>query len=252
MHYTRRERSQAPHTTQRVPSWPVFFGILVVSLVAAASVVVVFPNLRDNFGFLALAVLTPPLAGLSIAVTRSGLRYVLPRPLLLVVRGALALIVVLDLVVFALPMFTGATVAHDAAPSFASLAAATHTAAPDAGASPTVPAAPAPRKGTFDHRAGPETVSGTAILGSTDTSAAVLRLEQLQATPGPDLFVYLSPVTSPTTADQVMRGLEVGKLKATAGETNYALPAGLDLGQFKAVVIYCKSFNVIFGYANLA
>jgi hypothetical protein len=49
-----------------------------------------------------------------------------------------------------------------------------------------------------------------------------------------------------------MRGLEVGKLKATAGETNYTLPAGLDLGQFKAVVIYCKSFNVIFGYANLA
>ena len=106
--------------------------------------------------------------------------------------------------------------------------------------------------GTFDHRAGPETVSGTAILGSTETNSAVLRLEQLQATPGPDLFVYLSPVTSPTTADQVMRGLEVGKLKATAGETNYTLPAGLDLGQFKAVVIYCKSFNVIFGYANVA
>jgi len=80
----------------------------------------------------------------------------------------------------------------------------------------------------------------------------VLRLEQLQATPGPDLFVYLSPVTSPTTADQVMCGLEVGKLKATAGETTYTLPAGLNLGQFKAVVIYCKSFGVIFGYANLA
>ena len=252
MHYTRRERSQAPHGAQRVPSWLVFFCILVASLVVAAGVVVVFPNLRDNFGFLALAVLTPPLAGLSIAVTRSGLRHVLPRPLLLLVRGALALIVVLDLVVFALPMFTGATVAHDAAPSFASSAAATHTAAPDATVTPTVPATPAPRVGTFDHRAGPETVSGTAILGSTETNSAVLRLEQLQATPGPDLFVYLSPVTSPTTADQVMRRLEVGKLKATAGETNYTLPAGLDLGQFKAVVIYCKSFNVIFGYANVA
>ena len=142
--------------------------------------------------------------------------------------------------------------AHDAAPSFASSATATHTAAPGAGASATIPASPATRKGTFDHRAGPETVSGTAILGSTDTNTAVLRLEQLQATPGPDLYVYLSPATSPTTADQVMRGLEVGKLKATTGETNYALPAGLDLGQFRAVVIYCKSFSVIFGYANLA
>lgn len=252
MQYTRRERGRMPHGAQRTPSWPRFFGILVASLMTAVGVVVVFPNLRGNLGFLALAILTPPLAGLSIAVTRSGLRYVLPRPLLLGVRGALALIVVLDLVVFALPMFTGATVAHDAAPSFASSAAATHTAVPVAGASPTVPAAPATRKGTFDHRAGPETVAGTAILGRTDTNVPVLRLEQLQATPGPDLYVYLSPVSNPASADQVMRGLEVGTLKATSGETNYALPAGLDLSQFNSVVIYCKSFSVIFGYANLA
>lgn len=48
-----------------------------------------------------------------------------------------------------------------------------------------------------------------------------------------------------------MSGLEVSTLKATSGDQNYTLPAGTDPAKYKAVVIYCKSFSVIFGYANL-
>ena len=80
----------------------------------------------------------------------------------------------------------------------------------------------------------------------------MLRLEQLNATHGPDLYVYLSAVASPSTRDQVMSGLEVGKLKATSGDLNYFPSASLDIAKYKSVVIYCKSFSVIFGFANLA
>ncbi len=85
----------------------------------------------------------------------------------------------------------------------------------------------------------------------TSDNQLVLRFEQLQAANGPDLHVYLSRVASPSTTEQVMDGLEVGRLKATTGSSNYALPAGTDPSQFKSVVIYCKSFSTIFGYANL-
>jgi hypothetical protein len=41
-------------------------------------------------------------------------------------------------------------------------------------------------------------------------------------------------------------------LKATHGNSNYALPDSLDLGTYRSVVVYCRSFSVIFGYANLS
>ena len=49
-----------------------------------------------------------------------------------------------------------------------------------------------------------------------------------------------------------MDSAEVGKLQATTGGSNYELAATTDITQFKSVVIYCKSFSVIFGYANLS
>ena len=47
-------------------------------------------------------------------------------------------------------------------------------------------------------------------------------------------------------------GVETGKLKATTGASNYELAATTDITKYKSVVIYCKSFSVVFGYANLS
>jgi len=107
-----------------------------------------------------------------------------------------------------------------------------------------------PLSGDFNNQ-GAEPVAGKATLGKTSEGKLVLRFENLKSAPGPDLFVYLTKAESPSTNDQIKMGLEVGKLKATQGSLNYELDSSLDLSQYKAVVVYCKSFSVVFGYANL-
>ena len=97
-----------------------------------------------------------------------------------------------------------------------------------------------------------DTVAGNVTLGKTSDGKVILRFENLNSANGPDLHVYLSKQASPATTQQVMDGVEVGKLKATTGASNYELTATTDITQYKSVVIYCKSFSVVFGYANLS
>ncbi len=107
-----------------------------------------------------------------------------------------------------------------------------------------------PIAGDFNNK-GAEPVAGKAILGATPDGKLILRLENLKSAPGPDLYVYLVKEGSPTKDTQIKAGLEIGKLKATSGNLNYELDSKLDISQYKSVVVYCKSFSAIFGYANL-
>jgi hypothetical protein len=50
----------------------------------------------------------------------------------------------------------------------------------------------------------------------------------------------------------VESGYQVGRLKATRGDSNYVLPDDVDASKYLAVVIYCRAFSAIFGYANLS
>jgi hypothetical protein len=88
--------------------------------------------------------------------------------------------------------------------------------------------------------------SGTARVLHLEDGGAVLRLEDFQVTNGPDLFVYLS--TDKGASDYV----DLGMLKASSGNQNYELPDGVDLSKYDNVVIWCKSFSVYFGGAQLA
>jgi uncharacterized surface anchored protein len=93
--------------------------------------------------------------------------------------------------------------------------------------------------------------SGTATVGTVTNGALQLALTRFAATNGPDVYVYLSREASPITTAQVMNGYEVGQLTATSGDIVYALPATLNLREYRSVVVYCRSFSVVFGYANL-
>ncbi|HYG60588.1 MAG TPA: DM13 domain-containing protein [Symbiobacteriaceae bacterium] len=74
-----------------------------------------------------------------------------------------------------------------------------------------------------------------------------LRFEDFEATNGPDLFVYLvGPGMS------VGDGIHLGALKGNIGSQNYEIPAGTDLSMHSQVVIWCRTFNVTFGTADLA
>lgn len=205
--------------------------------------VLAYPNMRHNAQNLALTTLTPILVGIALGLWLSGSGRGVAR---LALTGVGAVFVVVSALVYAGPLVFGHTQGHDMAPVFV---AATVTLAP---ASTAAPASISARQGAFNHQAGTDTVSGTAVLGQTSDGQWVLRLQGLNATPGPDLYVYLSTVAAPSSRAEVMSGLEVSKLKATNGNTNYPLPVGTEVSQFTSAVIYCRSFSVIVGYATLS
>ncbi len=74
----------------------------------------------------------------------------------------------------------------------------------------------------------------------------VLRLENFQSTNGPDLFVYLA------TDDKASEFINLGDLKANKGNQNYEIPDDVDLEKYNKVLIWCKSFSVLFGSAELS
>jgi hypothetical protein len=228
------------------PNWLIFWGFLAAGVLIAVAFLLKFPNLLTNPANLALTTLTPIAIGLALGIQFSELARQLPGLMVNGVRAVTAVLIALDLVVYAGPLFVSGSVGQDTAPAFAPTA----TTVPPTGGT-TAPATTT-LSGVFDHRAGVDTVAGNATLGKTSDGTVVLRFENLNSANGPDLYVYLSKQVSPATTQQVINGIEVGKLKATQGTSNYELAATTDITQFKSVVIYCKSFSVVFGYANLS
>lgn len=92
---------------------------------------------------------------------------------------------------------------------------------------------------------GVHNAEGTARVLYVD-DRAILRLEDFKVTNGLDLYVYLS--TGKDASDFV----DLGRLKANIGNQNYELPEGVDLSKYGNVVIWCKSFSVYFGGAQLS
>jgi hypothetical protein len=93
---------------------------------------------------------------------------------------------------------------------------------------------------------------GTARLIRDADGSHILRLEDFSVTNGPDLFVVLSTdpggSRSSAAADDA---LNLGRLRATDGNINYAVPDGRDLSDFRSVIIYCRAFRVVFAVATL-
>jgi len=79
-----------------------------------------------------------------------------------------------------------------------------------------------------------------------------LRFESFKVTNGPDLHVILTKHTAPRTRADVMQGyLELAALKGNVGSQNYPLPKDTSLTEYRAVVIYCRPFHVVFATAPL-
>lgn len=95
-------------------------------------------------------------------------------------------------------------------------------------------------------------VDGKATIYRLEGEQPLLRLEDFSATNGPDLFVVLSSSANPDQ-DGVKKNtyLQLEALKGNIGNQNYELPSDVDLSQYKSVVIWCRTFNVVFGYAPL-
>lgn len=94
---------------------------------------------------------------------------------------------------------------------------------------------------------------GNATIYRLEDGTRVLRLTEFTTSNGPDVRVYL--VAAPDAADDetVTKAgfVELGKLKGTDGDQNYAIPTDLDLDTYRAVTIWCRRFSVNFGTAPL-
>ena len=71
--------------------------------------------------------------------------------------------------------------------------------------------------------------------------------------PGPKYHVYLVPEKNVIPSTNVARTMfvDLGRLKAFKGSQNYPVPAGVDLGKFGSVVIWCEQFGVLISPAAL-
>ena len=142
--------------------------------------------------------------------------------------------------------------AETAAPptSGPAVAAAPTTTPPPTGPPPTTPPAPLPLGGSFvgiDHG-----TSGSVALLQDPAGTQFVRIENLDTSNGPDLFVYLSTNRHDGPEGQFDDDfVDLGRLQGNVGNANYAIPAGTDIGRYASVVIWCDRFNSAFGAAPL-
>jgi hypothetical protein len=98
-----------------------------------------------------------------------------------------------------------------------------------------------------DHR-----TTGVVRVLAVDDGHRIVRLDGLDTSNGPDLYVYLSTnrADGPEGAfDHAY--VNLGRLKGNQGDQNYELPPEVDLGRFTTLVIWCDRFDSAFGAADL-
>ncbi len=102
------------------------------------------------------------------------------------------------------------------------------------------------RMGTFGDADGFHKASGVAKLVRMADGSYVVRIENLKVTNGPDLYVYLAQ-----GKDASAGFLNLGRLKGNIGSQNYEIPSGMTPEKYSYVLIWCRAFSVLFGYAEL-
>ena len=62
---------------------------------------------------------------------------------------------------------------------------------------------------------------------------------------GPRLHIYLSAGLGDDDF------IDLGPIRATKGNANYEVPAGVDIEKYRNVLVWCVPFGVLFSYAEL-
>ena len=83
---------------------------------------------------------------------------------------------------------------------------------------------------------------GSASVFRDQTGTSLIHLEgDFKVGPGPKYHVYLVDHDSVRTAVDVKNGkwVDLGQLRAFEGSQNYAVPADINLADYKSIVIWC-------------
>lgn len=72
--------------------------------------------------------------------------------------------------------------------------------------------------------------------------------------PGPKFHLYLvqDANVTPDTRVQDSMYVDLGRLKAFAGSQNYPIPEGVNLNNYKTIVVWCEQFNVLISPAAIS
>ncbi len=94
---------------------------------------------------------------------------------------------------------------------------------------------------------------GTANVYRVNEERLALRFESFSVSDGPDLAVVLSQNDIPrTSADALLpTHVDLGPLKSAEGEQTYPIPPDTNFNQYRSVVIYSTSLNIIYTSAEL-
>ncbi|MFI0452961.1 DM13 domain-containing protein [Actinomadura sp. 6N118] len=95
------------------------------------------------------------------------------------------------------------------------------------------------------------TTTGKVKVYKHADGSYALRLEDLDTSNGPDLKVVLSKGGHETQQSLSPDYRNLGTLKGNKGSSNYSIAAGVDLSQYKSVVIWCKRFDSVFAAAPI-
>ena len=157
------------------------------------------------------------------------------------------------------PAAVAATAAPAATVSPAATASPAATPVATAGGAAATPAAsdPAPQaqqgelisRGDLEGADAFHTAHGEVLLVRSPEGEVVLRFQDYEVRNGPGLYVYLTP--DPGGDVHAEGAVELAPVRATSGFVNYDVPSDLDVGSFRAAVIYCKPFSVTFATAEL-
>ncbi|MFZ2193236.1 MAG: DM13 domain-containing protein [Candidatus Moraniibacteriota bacterium] len=74
-----------------------------------------------------------------------------------------------------------------------------------------------------------------------------LRFEKFSTANGQDIHAYLSPILMLDKNNVI----DLGIIKATSGNFNYALDKSVDIGKYNNVLIWSNTFDAFFGYVSL-
>jgi hypothetical protein len=145
------------------------------------------------------------------------------------------------------------TVPPPATTSASAVAADPATMPPTTVAPPTTRSPPPPEPVGGDFAGIDHGTAGRVVVLQDAAGTQFVRLENLDTSNGPDLFVYLS--TNPPDGPEGQFDddyVNLGRLEGNVGSSNYVVPAGTDLARYASVVIWCDRFNSAFGAAPLS
>ncbi|MCH9658902.1 DM13 domain-containing protein [archaeon] len=94
--------------------------------------------------------------------------------------------------------------------------------------------------GDFVHQ-----ISGSANVGFSGEKTILHLSDDFKTVSGPDLYVYLA------TDKQAKDHVNLGMIQKFSGLQSYDVPDDVDFEKYNEVLIWCKSFEVLFGNAPL-